>query len=89
MRLNPDCIKIRNLDFREDTIHIEIDGFEKIHLELLGVNTDLEIDSMLEDNSISKMNSYRNGEGTTDNIRCDLMSVGIIVYMLLVGLAPF
>lgn len=45
---------------------------------------------MIEDNLVSKMNSFRNGvQSSDDKIKCDLMSVGIIIYMLMIGMAPF
>ena len=32
-RLDSDCINVTHLDFRDDTIKIEVTGFEKVHLE--------------------------------------------------------
>ncbi len=39
-RLTPDCIYVKEIDFKNDTISIEVDGFEKVHLESLGINFD-------------------------------------------------
>lgn len=66
-------------------------GFEKVHLETLGVNTDTIMVETENDGVLSKNYSFgtrteKNGE---NGVKCDLMSIGIIVFMLLVGMAPF
>ena len=37
-RLTPDCIYVKEINFKEDTIAIEVDGFEKMHLENMGLH---------------------------------------------------
>jgi len=63
-------------------------GFEKVHLETLGVNTDNIMVETENDGVLSKNYNFgtRNGES---GVKSDLMSIGIIVFMLLVGMAPF
>lgn len=63
-------------------------GFEKVHLETLGVNTDTIMVETENDGVLSKNYNFgtRNGES---GVKSDLMSIGIIVFMLLVGMAPF
>lgn len=91
-RLDSDCVSVKHLDFRDDVIKIEVHGFEKVHLEPLGINTDMEVEELVDSgNVLSKLHGFgssteRNGDG---GVKCDLMSIGIIIFMLLVGLAPF
>jgi hypothetical protein len=47
-RLTPDCIYVKALDFKEDTISIEVDGFEKLHLETMGLKIEAQIDSIVK-----------------------------------------
>lgn len=91
-RLDSDCIHVTSLDFRDDKIEIEVTGFEKVHLEKLGVygDADMSADAPV-DNVLCKLHNFgamseRNNDG---GVKSDLMSIGIIIFMLLVGLAPF
>ena len=45
-RLDCDCINVNSIDFRDDTIAVEVHGFEKVHLELLGINGDMQVADM-------------------------------------------
>lgn len=57
------------IDFRDDTISIEVHGFEKVHLELLGINNDMQVADMNGGEGVqSKLHSFgefteRNGDG--------------------------
>lgn len=64
-----------------------------MHLEVLGINSDMQViigNKETDSGVLSKMHSHGNSQG--DNacvIKSDLMSIGIIIFMLLVGMAPF
>lgn len=61
-------------------------------MESIGVNSDLQAsENQSGDNVLSKLHGFgekteRNGDG---GVKSDLTSIGIIVFMLLVGMAPF
>lgn len=79
---------MKALDFKEDTIKIEVDGFEKLHLETMGLKVEAQIDSIVKVSLKPSGQSARNDEDF-NNIRSDLISVSIIMFMLLVGTLPF
>ncbi len=39
---------MKAVDFKEDTISIEVDGFEKLHLETMGLKVEAQIDSIVK-----------------------------------------
>lgn len=47
-RLDSDCIHVSQLDFRNDKIDIQVSGFEKVHLEKLGINIEAEDSAELQ-----------------------------------------
>lgn len=91
-RLDSDCIHVKHLDFRNDKIEILVHGFEKVHLETLGVNIEVENapESKVENvNSLLHNFSSKSERKTDGGVGSDLMSIGIIIFMLIIGLAPF
>jgi hypothetical protein len=87
-RLTPDCIYVKDLDFKEDTIAIEVDGFDKLYLETMGLSVEAQMDSIIKV-SIRQTPRSARYEEEFDNIRADLTSVSIVMFMLLVGIMPF
>ena len=57
--MTPDCIYVKEIDFKNDTITIEVDGFEKIHLETLGLNLEAQMDSIIKQSIKAVANSAR------------------------------
>jgi hypothetical protein len=39
---------VKAVDFKEDKISIEVDGFEKLHLETMGLKVEAQIDSIVK-----------------------------------------
>lgn len=89
-RLDSDCILVKNLDFRNDKIEILVRGFENVHLETLGDHVENSTEQQVQNVNSKLHNFLQKGERESDGgVGSDLMSIGIIIFMLLVGLAPF
>lgn len=58
-RLDSDCIHVTHLDFRDDKIEIQVIGFEKVELEALGVNNEIDTSTEFQtDNVLSKLHNF-------------------------------
>lgn len=57
---------------------------------MLGVNSDLQVNDVSGGEGVlSKLHNFSVLSYRNNDVKVDLMSVGIIIYMLLVGDAPF
>lgn len=93
-RLDSECLFLQRLDSRKNTIQIKVGGFERASLDnMSGNNSSLRESKesnvyamQIRPQAISVSSSKKDKD---TNVRDDLIAVGIIIYVLLSGTAPF